>query len=147
MGLGTSIGKLFQGDVKGAVDWLFLDEENVAMGERADQGNLRITQQLAAEGLITEAEAIQSTARLESQSIDNLLQNPDFSPYTAFKESIAESTSSVISGTKKGLGTVFGLPFRILPWQFWVMVAAAVAVYTFPIWFKPLHAMIWGQSK
>lgn len=147
MGWSTAFGKLCQGDFRGAVDWLYLDEENVAMGERADAGNIAITQQLYSEGLISAEEQQQSIARIESKSIDNMLASPEYSPYVAFQESIAENTSKVLSGTKKGLGTVFGLPFKVLPWQFYVLLVSAVAIYTSPYWFPIVHAMLWGGKR
>lgn len=71
------------------------------------------------------------TALVNYQTVEQHLDIADAEPSVtdqvqgAFAESLEENTR----GVRKGIGTVVSIPFKLIPWQVWLLLLLALFVY------------------
>lgn len=132
MGLGYMWEQAKQGNFSNALSGIFISDVDVQRGREVDQQLAQLNADNYAKGIITE-EAYQTTAqRLDEWSTDAMLTREDTSPGGGFKEGVRQGAAGMQSLISDTLNTVGGGVLKTIPWQLWLLLAVAVAIYLWP---------------
>ena len=121
MGVWSAIKSAAHGDFKGAVNVLYLDEENAARAAKAEAIGEKLNNDRYQAGQISWEELQQRNDRIESGTTQAMLSNPESSPYEGFKQGATEGLSRVQDGIKATLAAPFSFTWKVIPWQVWLV--------------------------
>lgn len=141
----SSLGALFRGNFREAVDYAFVPQSEVDRSADLDNRLQRLVADDLAAGTVTDAEANASFARLQENAFPYIFQQPGTSPSLGLLEGVQEGAENISSGVRRVTGDVFGFTLKTIPWQIWVVLLIVGFVYILPfIW--PLIAPAIGAS-
>ena len=118
------------------VSW-YLDSDNIAAGAAADAGNAQITNSLASQGLMTQADAAAANAHYAAGAADSTIEGATAQVNDAFIEGAREGLAAELNfftnilpdGINKTLSTILKAIFKAIPWWAWIIGAAALFVW------------------
>lgn len=104
-----------------------VSQETIDSGRAADSRLLELNRAAFEKGTWNEEQYLASNARLHTSSMEELISNPDSSPWQGFQEGLAEGAANVQGGIKKTLAAPFNFTFGAIPWQIWAAVGVFLA--------------------
>jgi len=138
MGLPSAWKSFVHGNFSDAVNYAFVDEDNIQMGTKADRALEQMANEDYLDGSITDQEYKNRLARYNANanptydnSVGGIFDQGN-SPVDGFKEGLKEGANNIkrtIQDTANGLtGFVFGA----IPWQLWAALAVYLIIITWP---------------
>lgn len=104
-----------------------VSQEEIDRGRAADSRLQELNQEKFDSGKWNAQQYADSNARLHASSLDELISNPDSSPWAGFKDGLEEGVANVQSGIKGTLAAPINFTLGSIPWQIWALVGLYVA--------------------
>jgi hypothetical protein len=97
-------------------------QEEIDRGRSADSRLMEMNRAAFETGKWNEEQYLASNARLHTSSMDELIANPDSSPWAGFQEGLKEGAANVQGSIKSTLAAPFNFTMGAIPWQVWLAV-------------------------
>ena len=107
--------------------YAYISQDEIDRGRTADSRLEEVNRQAFERGVWDEATYADVRARAEAGNMQSVIENPDSSPWSGFKEGAAEGAANMQGTIKSALAAPFNFTLGAIPWQVWLVVGVFVA--------------------
>lgn len=110
-----------------AFGYLYLSQDDIDAGKAAESRLDALNRDQFDAGRISDQEYTDRQSRINSSSITSMLENPETSPWSGFKEGLAEGADNVQSTIKGAIAAPINFTLGAIPWQVWLIAGVFLA--------------------
>ena len=125
MALGETWREWSRGNFREGLNYLFVSQETVDSGRRADSALEALVKRRAIENKITQDQANATIARIQENAFvpGGIFSQEGTDIVGGFQEGFEEGAANVQSAIKGAIAAPLNFTFGAIPWQVWILAA------------------------